>query len=407
MHNYHSSREILLGNGNTKTFYPEILPYVEQGNTKGRCSLSKRSCAPAVDRRLRHSATTSVLAGCSGTALQVAVPTTWCLGRGTGRRPGVKLTAITDGTSNTALITEKYVNPKQYAGGTPADTDWDKPGVTGYVYNSLWGGLNPDTSKQTKPVTITGLNTRRNACGFGGPTTSDYSIVSTDKGGPYMDVSSVGTAHPGGFVPITFADGSVTYRRVILSTQVIINDGTVVTYNPLKTRELPVLTWHWAFHSLSHRSAPIYDLVRVQLRTSFSLHALSARNISCRCGDREAIQVKCTSELCKLLVAANRRITMPDVTTMVGFGLFCAIIGIGLYFLFGRARRLPSAISREKRLTHELADRVGCPLGYALEFVNRELSISPGESDATILKRAEYHLRRDLPDSASVRTYRK
>ena len=97
---------------------------------------------------------------------------------------------------------------------------------------------------------------------------------------------------------------------------------------------------------------------------------------------------------------------MPEVPTIMGFGLFCLIVAVGLYFIFGRGESVTFADDREKRLTHELADRVGCPLGYALEFVHRELSIAPNEPDQTILKRAEYHCRRELPERAPCRTYR-
>jgi prepilin-type N-terminal cleavage/methylation domain-containing protein len=228
MHNYHAARETLPANGNTKTFYPEILPYVEQGNYTGSVFPVKTFVCPG---RRSPTAAFCDYVGLLGVWYRPA-------GGGTydmvfGKSPlesdqGVKLLAIADGTSNTILITEKWVDPKKRDGGTPADTDWDKPGTSGYSYNSLWGGLNPDTTKRTQPVIVTGLNTRRNACGFGGPTTSDYSIVSGDAAGPYRDVSSVGTNHPGQFVPITFADGSVTYRRVILATQVIMDDGQVI-----------------------------------------------------------------------------------------------------------------------------------------------------------------------------------
>ena len=98
---------------------------------------------------------------------------------------------------------------------------------------------------------------------------------------------------------------------------------------------------------------------------------------------------------------------MPETSTLVGFAIFCAIVGLGLYFMFGRGgASVAFRNDREKQLTNELADRVGCPLGYALEFVRRELSISPDEDDQTILKRAEYHCRRDLPENAPCRTYR-
>jgi prepilin-type processing-associated H-X9-DG protein len=144
----------------------------------------------------------------------------------------ISLMDITDGTSNTAILSEKYVNPKQYAGGQPHDMAWDKPGTNGYAYNSLWGSFNPDVSLRTQPLTVVGTNTRRNACAIGGSgLTLTEGIVSTDNGGPFRAPETVGTAHRGGFVPVAFADGSVTNRRVITAQQVLIDDGLPIQLN--------------------------------------------------------------------------------------------------------------------------------------------------------------------------------
>jgi hypothetical protein len=95
-----------------------------------------------------------------------------------------------------------------------------------------------------------------------------------------------------------------------------------------------------------------------------------------------------------------------DISTLVGFGLFCLIVGVGLYFLFGRGETVVFNDEREEQLTKQLADRLGCSWGIALGFVRREIELAPKESDQTILKRAEYHYRRNLPESGLCGTYR-
>jgi len=56
------------------------------------------------------------------------------------------------------------------------------------------------------------------------------------------------------------------------------------------------------------------------------------------------------------------------------------------------------ADDREERLTHRLAEVVGCTPEEALPAVRRELEIAPGQSDETIIKRAAYHYRRAAPE---------
>ena len=54
---------------------------------------------------------------------------------------------------------------------------------------------------------------------------------------------------------------------------------------------------------------------------------------------------------------------------------------------------------REERLTRKLARVVGCSPEQALHAVRREVSYAPNQSDETLLKRAVYHYRQELPES--------
>ncbi len=97
---------------------------------------------------------------------------------------------------------------------------------------------------------------------------------------------------------------------------------------------------------------------------------------------------------------------MPE-TWMIGGGvLLGVIVGLALYLTFLRREDVAFADEREERLTHELADRLRCPLSAALEAIRRELSIAPGQPDETILKRAAYHHTRNLPEAGPCRSYR-
>jgi prepilin-type N-terminal cleavage/methylation domain-containing protein len=81
---------------------------------------------------------------------------------------------VTDGLSNTYMVSEKYLNPDHYlTGGTSGD---DEP---------IWTGMNADTSRSSTPVYI--------------PFRDTPGVKST---------YSMGSAHPAGF-HVMFADGSV------------------------------------------------------------------------------------------------------------------------------------------------------------------------------------------------------
>jgi hypothetical protein len=82
-----------------------------------------------------------------------------------------------------------------------------------------------------------------------------------------------------------------------------------------------------------------------------------------------------------------------------------AFAAVGLY-LFTRRPSQPIAYAdpREERLTRKLAQTVGCSLAQALPAVRREIDLAPAQSDETLLKRAAYHYRQELPE-APCRVY--
>jgi hypothetical protein len=91
---------------------------------------------------------------------------------------------------------------------------------------------------------------------------------------------------------------------------------------------------------------------------------------------------------------------MPSEFVVAGM---IAVITLALTFahFVGRRRGEPVAFEneREERLTNQLAGLLGCSLAQALPALRRELRLAPSQSDETILKRAEYHYRRNVPDA--------
>jgi hypothetical protein len=75
-----------------------------------------------------------------------------------------------------------------------------------------------------------------------------------------------------------------------------------------------------------------------------------------------------------------------------------ALAVAGLYLLGRRSKPLRYANPREERLTRKLARVVGCSLEQALPAVQREVKIAPNQSDETLVKRAAYHYRQELPE---------
>ena len=109
----------------------------------------------------------------------------------------VKMAQITDGTSNTMLVSEKFIRPDLYDGGSSSD---DKG----------WSdGWDPDTMRSTcfepRQDTLAGTS-NNNFFGFN------------------ADVVYFGSAHPGGFHAV-FSDGSVRTLRYEINQQTFDNLG--------------------------------------------------------------------------------------------------------------------------------------------------------------------------------------
>lgn len=124
-----------------------------------------------------------------------------------------KIGQITDGTSNTMLIGEKFLRPDLYDGGSASD---DKGWTDGW---------DPDTMRSTcyKPLQDTLAGTS------GGSLEAIY--------GFNADVVNFGSAHPGGFNAV-FADGSVHTISYDIDVQTFDNlgdrqDGEVIDFTQL------------------------------------------------------------------------------------------------------------------------------------------------------------------------------
>jgi hypothetical protein len=63
-----------------------------------------------------------------------------------------------------------------------------------------------------------------------------------------------------------------------------------------------------------------------------------------------------------------------------------------------KPERVAFADGREERLSHRLADALGCSLVEAQQAIQREVRIAPDQTDETILKRARYHHQRESPE---------
>jgi hypothetical protein len=79
-----------------------------------------------------------------------------------------------------------------------------------------------------------------------------------------------------------------------------------------------------------------------------------------------------------------------------------AVVAAGLYFMARRPRPVVFGDAREERLTGQLARLVGCSLAQALPAVRREVGMAPNQSDATLLKRAVYHYRQEIPETPGL-----
>jgi hypothetical protein len=98
---------------------------------------------------------------------------------------------------------------------------------------------------------------------------------------------------------------------------------------------------------------------------------------------------------------------MPELWLLGGAVLLGVVIGLCLHLTFGRREgSVGFANARERRLTLRLAAELGCSLEDVVDYVRRELELAPSLPDDTILKRAAYHYRRNLPEPGMGRAYR-
>lgn len=111
---------------------------------------------------------------------------------------------ITDGTSKTAMIGEKYIRADWYPGGTPSDD------------TGMTDGWDPDIMRCTCLPPLNDGQTDR-------PFTGN---IGEDPGQPIWEIFNTGSAHNGG-LNVVFADGSV---------HTINYDIEVYVYNALGTR---------------------------------------------------------------------------------------------------------------------------------------------------------------------------
>lgn len=90
---------------------------------------------------------------------------------------------------------------------------------------------------------------------------------------------------------------------------------------------------------------------------------------------------------------------MPElwVAAAVAMGVVGAA-GLGVLMLRPRPVAVNFVNPREEQLTRRVAQTVGCELAVALPAVRTEMQIAPDQTDETLLKRAVYHYRQNLPE---------
>jgi prepilin-type N-terminal cleavage/methylation domain-containing protein len=223
MHMYHNDHESLPPNGSTKTFYPPILPYVEQQPYNGTAYPVKTFVCPA-----RRSANQGFCDYAGFFPAYVAnfaqfPPITTFSRSALGDDTPVRFLQITDGMSNTALLSDKFVWVQQWGGfQSEADIGWDQPGTDVYVLNdpvTIFG------FPGKPPLFFAGFNTKREGNGF----VANGELCVPDSGpfvGPFYN-QNFGSNHVGQFQPLAFVDGSVRNVQLMLPQLAGIADGTV------------------------------------------------------------------------------------------------------------------------------------------------------------------------------------
>jgi prepilin-type N-terminal cleavage/methylation domain-containing protein len=230
-HNFHDSYGHWPLNG-TQSFYVGLAPFVEQQNNLG----ANPEPVPIFVCPSRRAATQNYCdyAGflpfqqLSGTVDSTYTNWNWTVTNYPGvlscdlqgnDRP-VKMTDITDGTSQTAVLTDKFISVTDYGGFvTQGDVAWNLPGQPNQsVDNYTWLDGNP-------PVYV-GSNTKRD-----GAELARDSWGAQGWGSFYYRYQ--GSNHTAGIQPVGFADGSVRNYSWLPYGMVGFNDGIVIyDYNP-------------------------------------------------------------------------------------------------------------------------------------------------------------------------------
>jgi prepilin-type N-terminal cleavage/methylation domain-containing protein len=231
LHSFHDSYKRFPYNA-TQTFYSQILPFIEEGINNGpNPNPVEIFVCPS---RRSPTANFADYAGFRPVAFQTEKfengSWTWTTGLYrtvlgcdlNGQDDLVRIADITDGLSNTAMLTDKWVSDKQKTGFlSPGDQSFNKPGVpTQFVYPSSFAIFDPSL-KGKKPVLIP-TNTMRDA-NFTFFQDSVFSQFSCPNG----DCSAyMGSSHVAGIQPVAFADGSVRNRSSLSRPgEIGINDG--------------------------------------------------------------------------------------------------------------------------------------------------------------------------------------
>ena len=88
---------------------------------------------------------------------------------------------------------------------------------------------------------------------------------------------------------------------------------------------------------------------------------------------------------------------MPDVE-VIAVLLAVGVVLVALYLRTRGPRPVDFRDEREERLARRTAREVGGSVAGVLSAVRRELELAPTQSDDTLVKRAAYHYRQELPE---------
>jgi len=251
-HNFHDANKRFPMNNQSVTFLYEIRAFVEQGNNDGVGPVPIYVCPSrrSADKTyadyagfMPQYAMTKTNLNCPGgtwNGNKYTYTCTYSLGGGSFLSPAfgynrkVKITDITDGTSNTALLTDKWVSITEYDGfKVPGDVEWYKPGAAvnpvdalaaqNYSFTFKSGNYtytyNYTYTVRTYPAIATlPENTMRN--GYMLP--DRYGMYTWAA--PYYHNYS-GSPHVASFQPVAFSDGSVRNLSWLPYGAQWINDG--------------------------------------------------------------------------------------------------------------------------------------------------------------------------------------